>query len=230
VPVLNIYPAAVWRPGPAGKIWPGANACEGIIEHSAQGSLAGAWSVLDDVSADADGRYLAASWHFTIAKDGTVYQHYGLDRSPFHAGTKTQNLRLIGVEHEGGPPGNLAEPLTEAQIQASVLLARWIAEQGAFTLAREPAVRTLYEHRELWGTECPSGRVPWDHYVGIADPYPVPLAYFTWRGKGEQAWQNIWELRVVTTQPNTNILLTREGREHGTDEVMRVVVEDWVGG
>jgi hypothetical protein len=163
------YPHAIQRPGPRDKVWPGANNIEGIVLHSMQGSLAGGYSVLDDESTDAHGTYVAASWTFSIAKSGTVFQHYALDQSPFHAGSKAQNLRLIGVEHEGGPPGNLVEPLTEPQLAASIALARWVAQQGGFRLSRDAATRTLFEHRELAATLCPSGRIPWDRLLARAN-------------------------------------------------------------
>lgn len=171
---MTRYPEATWRPGPAGKVWPGQNSIDGIIEHSMQGSLAGAYTVLDDESVNAQGAYIAASWTFSVTREGQVFQHYELEQSPFHAGSKAQNLRLIGVEHEGGPPGNLSEPLTEPQTQASVKLANWIAQQGKFTLSREPATKTLYEHNEVTTTQCPSGRIPWDRYVQQGPP-PLDL-------------------------------------------------------
>lgn len=199
------YPQAVSRPGPSGKVWPIQNSIDGIIEHSMQGSLAGAYSVLDDESTNSQGAYVAASWHFSIAKDGAVYQHYALNLSPFHAGSKTQNLRLIGVEHEGGPPGNLSEPLTEAQIASSVDLAKWIAQQGEFDLSRDDANRTLYEHNNVSATQCPSGRIPWDRYFAPPPPQGLDLNVIglnvatAYKGFDQENQQYVYEIRVLRT-------------------------------
>jgi hypothetical protein len=204
---VTSYPRAEQRPGPAGKVYAGTNAIEGIVLHSMVGSLGGAFTVLDDESLTAHSTYRAASWHFSVARDGAVYQHYPLEACSFHAGSGIQNRRLIGVEHEGGPPGNVSEPLTEAQLAASIDLALWIADRGGFVLSRGsgpvgPAPRTLFEHRELAATLCPSGRFDavWGRYTQprVADPVapgPVPLPQLTsYRGFDEDAWRYEYDL------------------------------------
>jgi N-acetyl-anhydromuramyl-L-alanine amidase AmpD len=103
------------------------------------------------------------SWHFTVLKDGAVWQHYGLDSSCWHAGNRANNARLIGIEHEG----KAGEPLTEAQTQASVSLVRWIAATQGWPLERHTR---LLEHNEVYATACPSGRIPWERYVPENDP------------------------------------------------------------
>ena len=164
------YPQAIQMPGPPGKVYPEENTVEGVIMHSMQGDYTpGATSVLFDETVIAN-RYRAACWHFSILKDGTVYQHYALDKAPFHAGNGLNNRRLIGVEHEGGPPGNLSEPLTEAQVAAGVALLRWMATQAQWReLSR---ATTLWEHNESTGTVCPSGRIEWHRYVSPVTPQP----------------------------------------------------------
>lgn len=168
--MIHIYPAAVQRPGPAGKVWPDVNTVAGVICHSMQGNYdPGALSVLDDESLT-DNHYRAASWHFSILRDGTVIQHYALNASPFHAGNHAANARLIGIEHEGGPPDNLSEPLTAQQTVASVALVRWIAQQAGWAMARHI---TLLEHNETTSTVCPSGRIPWKWYYPEEDEMDV---------------------------------------------------------
>ena len=166
------YPGAIQRPGPAGKVYPNVNTVEGVIMHSMQGNYEpGATSVLYDESVSNTNAYRAACWHFSILRDGTVYQHYALDACPFHAGNGVDNRRLIGIEHEGGPPWNLSEPLTEAQIVAGIALVRWIAQQAEWPdLARH--VRLL-EHNETTATVCPSGRIPWGRYTMAEKPMTV---------------------------------------------------------
>lgn len=151
------YPGCVQMPGPTHKVWPEENSCDGVILHSAEGYRAGLESQLRDAE---------VSWHFTVYQDGTVEQHYPLTASCWHAGSKASNVRLIGVEHEGVA----GEPLTAAQLLASVALVRWLqSECGWGQLARGV---NLYEHREVnSGTNCPSGRIPWERYTAPADRF-----------------------------------------------------------
>lgn len=158
---MTAYPGAIQRPGPAGKVWGDQNVIAGAIIHSMQGSYAGALTVLDDESVTDANAYRAASWHFSIDKAGVVYQHYELNETPFHAGSRFWNDRLIGIEHEGGPPGNLSEPFTDAQYAASRALVRWIASQGGWSVDRS----RLYEHNQVTATSCPNGRVDWSRYM-----------------------------------------------------------------
>lgn len=143
------YPEAIWQPGPAWKVWPERNAIAGVIEHSMEGEEEGAWSQLNG-SAE-------VSWHFSVMYDGAVFQHYELDASPWHAGSKARNVTLIGVEHEG----RKGEPLTPAQVKSSVALTRWVARQGGWRMERH---KTLFEHNEVSSTSCPNGRIPWSAY------------------------------------------------------------------
>lgn len=157
------YAQAVWRPGAAGKVYPDQNRVEGIVCHSAEGSIDGLLRRVADPAAQ-------VSWHFSVAKDGTVYQHYETEASCWHGGNKRANTTLIGIEHEGVA----GEPLTEAQTAASVALCRWIAAiPVAWSMERR---KTLWEHNEvvLWEqpnagpTQCPSGRIPWERYTDAA--------------------------------------------------------------
>ncbi len=152
---MTAYPGAISHPGPASKVWPDVNTREGVIEHSLEGGLAAGLAQLDGA--------VEVSWHYTVAKDGRVYEHYPLTASCWHAGSHAQNARLIGVEHEGVA----GEPLTIAQRDASVKLTRWIAAQCGFPLTRHDH---LLEHNEVFATACPSGRIPWGYYVPENDP------------------------------------------------------------
>ena len=158
---MSWYPAAVRHPGPASKVWPEPNQHVGVICHSVEGYIAAALNELDDGNQP-------LSWHFTIDKQGTVYQHYDLSASCWHAGSHAQNNLLIGIEHEGVK----GEPLTEMQAAASVALVRWIASECGWAMSRAPASRTLWEHREVpaSNTTCPNDRIPWSRYMPTNDP------------------------------------------------------------
>lgn len=128
------------------------NTLEGIVDHSAEGSLPACLSELDKPH-----RY--ASWWATVAKNGRIYQHYPLTAITWHAGSREANRRFVGVEHEG----RAGEPLTEAQYQATLQLHRWLwVQMGLGTPERRV---NLWEHLELAGTACPSARIPWSRLI-----------------------------------------------------------------
>ena len=158
----------VERPGPPSKVgYPGMafNACRGVVCHSMVGSLMAAFGELYKLER-------RASWHYSIAKDGTIYRHYPDKAVTWHAGTARYNGIYIGIEHEGGGPGNESEPLTLPQREASVALVRSLALEHAFPLVREIGLR---EHNELSQTACPSGRIPWEYYT-VEDDMAITLA------------------------------------------------------
>ena len=182
------YPPAVQRSGPGWKTgYPPIykNGGRGVVCHSMVGSYAGAMNRL--ASQD------RASWHFSVTKAGTVYQHYRVDEITWHAGSPRWNQALIGIEHEGGAPGNESEPLTPAQRDASVALVRWLSQQCGFPLVRRVG---LWEHNELYQTACPSGRIPWQFYeeeeemaITLAETGNSPTGYRLYAlGSGEPKW------------------------------------------
>lgn len=154
------YPAATWRPGPIGKVWAGRNTCAGVVLHSMEGSFENAMLILDNEEVDARGRYRYPSWFASITKDGRIYEHYELEACTFHDAAGDDNMRFVGIEHEGVA----GEPLTEPQLEASVRLAHWICDVCGLVPDRRGVNRTLWEHRERMATECPSGRIPWERY------------------------------------------------------------------
>jgi hypothetical protein len=100
----------------------------------------------------------AVSWHFSVLKDGTVFQHYPTTSACWHSGSPANNNKYIGIEHEG----KAGEPLTESQLKSSVGLVKWLAAEEGWVLERGS---TLFEHNELYLTACPSGRIPWGYYL-----------------------------------------------------------------
>ncbi len=133
---------------------------EGAVDHSMEGSLAGAYSVLDGPA--------QSSWTFSIPKVGEPVQHYSLEKIPWHAGLPGDrrhdtsligNLTLIGKEHEGVA----GETWTENQIFWSAKIdVACRALCPAFGANRPTRRLNMWEHRELSATSCPSGRNPWD--------------------------------------------------------------------
>jgi N-acetyl-anhydromuramyl-L-alanine amidase AmpD len=150
------YPEAILAPGPDSKRgYPGftVNAGKGAIAHSMVGSYSAAYQRL--LGED------RASWHFSITKDGKVYQHYSIRDICWHAGSQEWNTKLIGIEHEGGAAPAYSEPLTEAQRQALARLLSWLGKKLNWPEFRVSRDGQLLEHNWVYATACPSGRIPW---------------------------------------------------------------------
>ena len=156
------YPAAARDDGPSNKVSGSLQPKHGAVYHSMQGSWAGSRSQLFGP--------LQRSWQLSVLRSGFVLQHYAVTAWCWQSGDRddplghehSNNRDLIGIEHEGGPPDNLSEPLTEAQLEASARLTAWLVAEGHIpNLSRSGPSRSLWEHNEIVATSCPSGRIPW---------------------------------------------------------------------
>lgn len=158
---MSRYPMATWRPtSKHGYENTDFHLHQGLVIHSAEGSLAGLFSVLDGSR--------QASWHFSVAQDGRVFQHVDTANIAWTNGSQDSNTRFWGIECEGGGPGNSSEPLTELQYQALVRVVRWL--WGTHGLTGYIRQQTLWEHNEMTrfgaaSTSCPSGRIPWQRLI-----------------------------------------------------------------
>lgn len=143
---------AVKRPGPVNKLYGETSSMSGLVCHSMEGWLAGSLGELDKPDRQ-------ASWHFSNALDGTLYQHYPLQASVWASGNYKANTSLIAVESEGVA----GTPLNAAQVATMLNLAQEIEAYRGYKLVRQV---TLWEHNEvaLWAepnagpTSCPSHR------------------------------------------------------------------------
>ncbi len=126
---------------------PYGNQMAGIVNHSAEGyfGTGNPSSVM---------RARGNSWHFTVLKNGKVWQHYPLEAMCWHAGSKA-NYRYIGIEHEG----KAGEALTSAQLAATIKLNAAIARNRGWISVRRGV--TGFQHNDFMATSCPSGRIPW---------------------------------------------------------------------
>lgn len=155
------YRDATWRPC-SKHGYPGndTHLHQGLVIHSAEGSLAGLFSVLDGSR--------EASWHFSVTQGGMVYQHVDTNNIAWTNGSQDANQRFWGIECEGGGPGMAGEPLFEPQYQALLGVVRWLWDTHDLSVYRRHY--TLFEHREMvsYGaaaTSCPSGRIPWTRLI-----------------------------------------------------------------
>lgn len=151
------------RPGPLWKTGYGTGdrtlaQIEGVVDHSMEGSLVAAYTVLDGSR--------QSSWTFSIPKVGEPVQHYPLEKIAWHCGlpgdrrTDTSligNLTLGGKEHEGVA----GEPWTENQLHWSAKIdfaMRALCPQYG---KNPPTLRlNTFWHTWLSATSCPSGRNP----------------------------------------------------------------------
>src|SRR5438045_885991 len=155
----NWCPFAIRHEGPAAKTG-GLRSGKGAVLHSAEGPLAASFRILSLTSGARPSDW-QKSWHFTVAQDGSLFQHYPVDAMTWHAGPRA-NPFYVGIEHEGVA----GEVLADRQLEASARLLAWIAgvegwpgPAGGWRGAA--AGRLLFEHNEFMATACPSGRIPW---------------------------------------------------------------------
>jgi len=98
-----------------------------------------------------------ASWHFTITKEGWLFQHYPVDTTCWHCGYPG-NLWAVGIECEGIAPDKISGP----QYDLLVRLLKWLKENLGWRngyhrgLVRSPSVEDaqVYEHRDWMATDC----------------------------------------------------------------------------
>ena len=165
------------RPGPEWKQGYGTGdrtlaQIEGVVDHSQEGSMAGAYSVLDGPA--------QSSWTFSLPKIGEPVQHYSLEKITWHAGlpgdrrTDTSligNLTLGGKEHEGVA----GEPWTENQTYWSARIDVALRELCPAFGANPPTLRkNMWEHNWLSATSCPSGRNLWEEKFALINEWENP--------------------------------------------------------
>lgn len=140
------------------KVWPGTNKIEGVVFHSAVGSLSGVVNVVNDPNQ-------MRSVTGAIGYDGRFIQFYPVTACVWANGTKEANLAYPAFEFEGGYPGNEREPLTPDQTSTAVRILQDLAAYKGVSESYWRRPTTLIEHREIVATACPSGRIGWDEIV-----------------------------------------------------------------
>jgi len=151
---MSKYANAIWAPTPKhGYPSTDIHDGDGVVIHSAEGSLSSAQGVLAGPR--------EASWHFFVCKDGRVFQHVDTANIAWTNGSFAANKKFWGIENEG----MAGEPLTEPQFQSLAKLVKWL-------LGPLPHIRgqTLWEHNEMTAfgalpTACPSNRIPWTRLI-----------------------------------------------------------------
>lgn len=96
------------------------------------------------------------SAHYIVSREGAVIHLVPLDQAAWHAGSRTANLRSIGIEHVAQP----GDKLTGPQSTASRNLIRWLMEKYDVDL------KHVVPHKELKNTDC-FGDILLDFGAGI---------------------------------------------------------------
>ena len=145
------------RPGPGRKTSGLRSETRGFFGHSAVADFATMMNILDGPR--------EASWTFSNTYRGKLYQHFPVGVKTWHA--TVANGWGVALEHEGGRPGKLSEPITPEQIETDAVVVAALRERyGWVTLSRTGPKQNLWEHREVQATACPSGRLD-DAWVEI---------------------------------------------------------------
>lgn len=158
------YQGSIWRPTDKygyGSIAAHTKGVTRVIIHSAEGYRAGLFAVLDGPR--------PASWHFSIMKNGEVYQHVSTAKIAWTAGSFEANDGSIQFEEEGVT----GEALTPAQYTSTLKLLQWVFQ--GYKLGTPNRKTNLREHNEFYNTSCPSNRVPWTRLLADLAPVPVPV-------------------------------------------------------
>jgi hypothetical protein len=147
---------------------------EGVVDHSMEGSMAGAYSVLDGPA--------QSSWTFSLPTHSEPIQHYSLEKITWHAGLPGDrrqdtsligNLTLVGKEHEGVA----GEPWTENQVYWSAKIDVALRALCPAFGANPPTLRkNMWEHNWLSATSCPSGRNPWNAKFALINEWEDDMA------------------------------------------------------
>ena len=163
---MSRYPDAIWSPSPKhGYPSTDIHDGDGVVIHSAEGSLAAAEGVLAGPR--------EASWHFFVCKDGRVFQYVDTANIAWTNGSFEANKKFWGIENEGVA----GEPLTATQFESLAKLVKWL-------LGPLPAIRkqTLWEHNEMTAygaqpTACPSKRIPWTRLIAKLEEEMTPAEF-----------------------------------------------------
>lgn len=183
-------PGAIWHPSP--NFWRGRDGCgvDGIVLHgTAGGDGPSTAALLSDPARE-------ASTHFVIGQDGDVFQLVRLRDSAWGNGIPKQprwpliaerrgvnpNRFTVSIEHAKRSSDN-SDPLTPAQLDASVALVRWLLD----------VLPTLGLAGEHLVERCAAGALR-DVVIGHGDIDSVTRAHCP----GTWDWEGYFELLTAT--------------------------------
>lgn len=191
---------ATRHPASPAKLWPGTNTLSAVFCHSAVGTYKGTIDVVDDPNS---GRSVTG----VVDYDGSFTQFYPVSACCWAQGSREWNTAAIGIEFAGGYNGaghTVDEPITDQMVDTAVRLLRDLAEYKGVGVEFWQRPDSLKEHREVYATACPSGRIRWDDI--LAGLQPRRGRVFLWgdenagmelRGKQQFHWNQYIEVDAI---------------------------------
>lgn len=122
-----------------------------VYVHWMVGTLASTDSVFQN-------KAVGTSAHYGI-ENGNIHQYVGEENTAYHAGTWTENLRSVGIEHSAAP----GRDATQATLETSARLIAEICKRHGIPIDRAH----IRKHSENIATQCP-GTIPIDWLVARA--------------------------------------------------------------
>lgn len=174
--VTPLYPAATAAPwqynsGAGATYYAGTNRPIAVVVHVMEG-----WASTG-VQWAAEGHY-GASWHFTVRRDGAIWQHLSFADGGYHAGIAASKPRpawklwrghgtninnyTVGIEHEGFS----GQPFAAEQVEASARLCRWALAQMGQPADRDHVIGH-YEVDMVDRPFDPGPTWPWERYMAL---------------------------------------------------------------
>lgn len=177
---------AIREPGPLWKTnnlsanppYPGPNPCTEYMAHSAVGYLPGYRSRVSGSD--------RAAAHGIILFDGRMVQSYPVTAKVWHSASALNNT-AVGMETEGGFQP-VDQPLTPEQVEGHVRALRDLADFFGRPHSYWQRPSTLKEHRDVYATACPSGRIPWVDIVRELAVPPGPALPDGWSEPTHGQW------------------------------------------
>lgn len=184
------------RQGPLNKLWGDINSIDAVFFHSAVGTLQG---TIDVVMNSTD-----RSVTGVVGENGHFIQFYSIDKSPWANGSHEWNRKALGFEFAGGYNGSghtVTEPITDLAVQAAAHILQDLSTFKGVGVDYWQRPITLKEHREVYPTACPSGRIRWQAIQDLLAPaiqrvflYGNENAGMERRGNQQVQWNNLVEI------------------------------------
>jgi len=186
-----VYPVKFGYPGTAVRT---LSQIEYVVNHSAEGGIA----YLKQGQRPGE----QASWMFSNALDGMLYQHFPLEAPTWTSGTPNANIHGVGVEHEGTHTAN--PKFTDAQADTDVRL--FLELQGLCPNLGAPVHgQGVRIHKEVapGTTSCPNDRDRYDKYalMGTEDDMALIVIYIAPQSSPSSWW--IYDPLGQTRRPST---------------------------
>ncbi len=177
------------------------NSLEAVFFHSAVGTYQGTINVVKEWPQPTNPRSVTA----VVDESGETTQFYPVTACPWANASREWNTKGIGIEFAGGYNGQghrVDEPITDPQMITATRLLIDLAQFKGVDTSYWQRPTTLKEHREVYATACPSGRIRWADIV--AGFVIVPTKIFLYgdeqggmekRGKQQVQWNEgveIW--------------------------------------